>query len=51
MCDLDAERSTEPWTRGGEALGGRYLWSPDVLIVREAGVSRLVAGRVGGVIH
>ncbi|MFF9671480.1 MULTISPECIES: hypothetical protein [Streptomyces] len=29
------------WATSGEALGGRYFWCPDGLIVRDAGISNM----------
>jgi hypothetical protein len=29
------------WTESGEALGGRYFWCPDRLIVRDPGISNM----------
>ncbi|WP_030985586.1 hypothetical protein [Streptomyces sp. NRRL S-1813] len=29
------------WAASGESLGGRYFWSPDGLIVRDAGISNM----------
>ena len=43
----EVERLMETWTRSGEALGGRYFWCSDGLIVREPGIdsiTRVIAG-------
>lgn len=29
------------WAESGEALGGRYFWSPDGLIVRDPGIGNM----------
>ncbi len=29
------------WAKSGEALGGRYFWCSDGLIVRDAGISNM----------
>lgn len=34
-------RLMETWTRSGEALGGRYFWCSDGLIVREPGIDNM----------
>ena len=35
------------WASSGEALGGRYFWCSDGLIVRDAGVSNMIEVLVG----
>ncbi|MFE0103465.1 hypothetical protein [Streptomyces sp. NPDC059009] len=35
------------WAATGEALGGRYFWCPDGLIVREPGIGNMVEVLVG----
>ncbi|MEV5513922.1 hypothetical protein AB0L50_13475 [Streptomyces flaveolus] len=30
------------WAKSGEALGGRYFWCSDGLIVRDAGISNMI---------
>ncbi|MEU1789182.1 hypothetical protein ABZ553_25605 [Streptomyces sparsogenes] len=35
------------WVESGEALGGRYFWSSDGLIVRDAGISSMTEVLVG----
>ncbi|MER6126618.1 hypothetical protein ABT173_29170 [Streptomyces sp. NPDC001795] len=35
------------WTASGEALGGRYFWVSDGLIVRDAGISSMTQVLVG----
>jgi hypothetical protein len=37
------------WSRAGEALGGRYFWCSDRLVVRESGIdnmTQVLAGRL-----
>ncbi|MFJ9417713.1 hypothetical protein ACIRPT_26600 [Streptomyces sp. NPDC101227] len=36
------ETLMERWATSGEALGGRYYWCPDGLIIRDAGISNMV---------
>ncbi|MGY3206202.1 hypothetical protein [Streptomyces sp. TE5632] len=36
------ETLMERWATSGEALGGRYFWCPDGLIVRDAGIGNMV---------
>ena len=43
----EVERLMNLWATTGEALGGRYFWCSDGLIVREPGVSAMVAVLVG----
>ena len=38
----EVERLMDLWATTGEALGGRYFWCSDGLIVREPGVSVMV---------
>ncbi|WP_405014094.1 hypothetical protein [Kitasatospora sp. NBC_01539] len=43
----EVERLMDAWTRSGEALGGRYFWCSDGLIVREPGIesmTQVIAG-------
>jgi len=43
----EVERLMDTWTRSGEALGGRYFWCSDGLIVREPGIesmTQVIAG-------
>ena len=35
------------WAATGEALGGRYFWVSDGLIVRDAGISNMTQVLVG----
>jgi hypothetical protein len=35
------------WAESGEALGGRYFWCSDGLIVRDAGISNMTEVLVG----
>ncbi|MFG2570081.1 hypothetical protein ACGFR6_32225 [Streptomyces sp. NPDC048567] len=37
----------ERWAASGEALGGRYFWVSDGLIVRDAGISNMTQVLVG----
>lgn len=37
----------ERWVASGEALGGRYFWVSDGLIVRDAGISNMTQVLVG----
>lgn len=43
----EVERLLNLWATTGEALGGRYFWCSDGLIVREPGVSAMVAVLAG----
>jgi hypothetical protein len=43
----EVERLMNLWATTGEALGGRYFWCSDGLIVREPGVSAMVAVLAG----
>jgi hypothetical protein len=43
----EVERLMDLWATTGEALGGRYFWCSDGLIVRERGVSAMVAVLTG----
>jgi hypothetical protein len=38
----EVERLMQRWSRTGEALGGRYFWCSDGLIVREPGIASMV---------
>lgn len=43
MFTLEAvDRLMEKWARSGEALGGRFFWCSDGLIVREPGIDNMV---------
>ncbi|MEV6605000.1 hypothetical protein [Kutzneria sp. NPDC051319] len=43
MFTLEAvDRLMEKWARSGEALGGRFFWCSDGLIVREPGIENMV---------
>lgn len=45
----EVERLMEVWAESGEALGGRYFWVSDGLIVRDPGVnsmSQVIAGLI-----
>jgi hypothetical protein len=35
------------WAASGEALGGRYFWVSDGLIVRDAGISNMIQVLIG----
>ncbi|MFJ9606141.1 hypothetical protein ACIRS1_07245 [Kitasatospora sp. NPDC101176] len=37
----EVERIMHGWSRTGEALGGRYFWCSDGLIVRDPGVDNM----------
>lgn len=37
----EIERLLEKWSRSGEALGGRYFWCSDGLIVRDPGIDNM----------
>jgi hypothetical protein len=37
----EVERLMARWSRTGEALGGRYFWCSDGLIVRESGIDSM----------
>ncbi|MET9736500.1 hypothetical protein ABZZ79_39610 [Streptomyces sp. NPDC006458] len=37
----EVERLMEEWSRSGEALGGRYFWCSDGLIVRDPGINSM----------
>jgi hypothetical protein len=37
----EVERLMEEWSRSGEALGGRYFWCSDGLIVRDPGIDSM----------
>ncbi|MFB8174328.1 hypothetical protein ACFC60_40930 [Kitasatospora purpeofusca] len=37
----EVDRLMERWSRTGEALGGRYFWCSDGLIVREPGIASM----------
>jgi hypothetical protein len=43
----EVKRLMDTWARSGEALGGRYFWCSDGLIVREPGIesmTQVIAG-------
>lgn len=45
----EVERLMDVWAEGGEALGGRYFWVSDGLIVRDPGVdsmTQVIAGLI-----
>ncbi|MEW1546154.1 hypothetical protein [Streptomyces tsukubensis] len=43
MCTVGyVETLMKRWAASGEALGGRYFWCSDGLIVRDAGISNMV---------
>ncbi|MEE1737025.1 hypothetical protein PUR49_11010 [Streptomyces sp. BE147] len=45
----EVERLLESWRRSGEALGGRYFWVSDGLIVRDPGIdnmTQVIAGLI-----
>ncbi|MFE7116126.1 hypothetical protein ACFU99_11975 [Streptomyces sp. NPDC057654] len=37
----EVERLMESWSRSGEALGGRYFWCADGLVVRDSGIDAM----------
>lgn len=37
----EVEHLMENWSRTGEALGGRYFWCSDGLIVRDPGINSI----------
>ncbi|MER7585118.1 hypothetical protein [Kitasatospora sp. NPDC097691] len=37
----EVQRLMEKWSRSGEALGGRYFWCSDGLIVRDPGIDNM----------
>ncbi|MFD7982029.1 hypothetical protein ACFV4M_01440 [Kitasatospora indigofera] len=37
----EVQRLMEEWSRSGEALGGRYFWCSDGLIVRDPGIDNM----------
>jgi hypothetical protein len=43
----EVERVMESWSRSGEAMGGRYFWCSDGLIVREPGIGSMTDVFVG----
>ncbi|MFD0567881.1 hypothetical protein ACFQ2M_42325 [Kitasatospora saccharophila] len=43
----EVERIMERWSRTGEALGGRYFWCSDGLIVRDPGIDSMTQVLVG----
>ncbi|KPI31491.1 hypothetical protein OV450_7178 [Actinobacteria bacterium OV450] len=38
----EVERLMETWAESGEALGGRYFWVSDGLIVRDPGIDSMI---------
>ncbi|MFE0458930.1 hypothetical protein ACFW1A_06665 [Kitasatospora sp. NPDC058965] len=43
----EVERAMDKWRRTGEALGGRYFWCSDGLIVRDPGIDSMTAVLAG----
>lgn len=43
----EVERIMARWSRTGEALGGRYFWCSDGLIIREPGIDSMTQALVG----
>ena len=38
----EVQRLMEKWSQSGEALGGRYFWCSDGLIVRDPGIDNMI---------